>query len=216
MASQENISPSSTQPKHTAVVFDSDTRDVMVKLDDDLPPQTSSSHSPVQEDGVQNGLTHSKSSDCTAADEPTTVDSQRGDQVTEVTMAQVNEQLLHRGHKGDVVQQTPSEDQPEQDSRCTMAIESVQIRVHGFLKRYARLMKLTFYVVLLLAYIVYLGFAIWYSATGVKVLLSLTILVIFCVSYGVIKKRYGSKLDHVLCMPMRWLTGRTWWKYLQW
>ncbi|XP_077983269.1 solute carrier family 28 member 3-like [Glandiceps talaboti] len=101
------------------------------------------------------------------------------------------------------------------DNCCTRGIERVQTAIYGFLARYKRHIKIGFHAVLLMAYTIYFIYALYYDFEGAIALFVLTLFVVFCVTYSFIMKRFGDRLDDVICSPATRLVDK-YWNIIRW
>ena len=105
---------------------------------------------------------------------------------------------------------------PEDQSKCTKAIAFVQKHVHDFLREKGPILKKVFVVALLVAYTVYLGFAIYTSPAGALMLIVLTAMIVTYLLLKFFWGRFGRKVHAATCGPLGRLTKRRWWKYCRW
>ena len=81
---------------------------------------------------------------------------------------------------------TPHEALPEPTDRRSQCVKRVQERVQKFWDKYKEFARKTFWVLMLIAYLVYLGFAIHTSLVGAAFLITLTSFVAFIYFYNYI------------------------------
>ncbi|XP_077982817.1 solute carrier family 28 member 3-like [Glandiceps talaboti] len=122
---------------------------------------------------------------------------------------------VDRCEKIDIEEKGGFDDDDAPDNCCTRGIERVQTAIYGFLARYKRHIKIGFYALLLMAYTIYFIYALYYDFEGAIALFALTLFVVFCVTYSFIMKRFGDRLDDVICSPVMRLVDK-YWNIIRW
>lgn len=110
--------------------------------------------------------------------------------------------------------------EPEEEefeyNKCTLAIEKVHLAFRNFLSKRKQTLKRLFYGVLLVAYFVYFGFAVYTSPTGATVVIVLTCLVVFYFVAKGIWRKAGKQIYACCCAPAERLLQSKFWSYFRW
>ena len=85
-------------------------------------------------------------------------------------------------------------------------VESIQKHVHGFLTINHSVIVKVFIGILLITYAVYLGFAVWFSVWGARVILSTTVFILAVLGLRLINWKFGQRIDSLVCAPIRGMT----------
>lgn len=85
-------------------------------------------------------------------------------------------------------------------------VERIQSVVHGFLQTDHPLIARAVTVILVLVYAVYFCLALWTSVSEAKVLIGITGFVVFVVISLWISRRFGQRIDSLICAPVRGIT----------
>ena len=99
---------------------------------------------------------------------------------------------------------------------CTRAIEKVHSSLCDFLSRRRNVIKTIICGILIVAYFVYFGFAVYTSPSGANAVIVLTCLVVFYLISKEIWKRAGKRIYSCCCAPIeRFFQSRVW-SYCRW
>lgn len=120
------------------------------------------------------------------------------------------------GGNYEVVPNNDSNEMEFEHDKCSRAVEVVQIKVHGFFRKYGPVMKKTLIGCLVICFFVYLAFAIYTSVSGAMVLIILTALVVSYLVMRQVWKYAGGKIYAHTCGPIVTMMEKKWWKYCRW
>ena len=99
---------------------------------------------------------------------------------------------------------------------CTSAIEKVHSSLCDCLSRRRNIIKTIACVILIIAYFVYFGFAVYTSPSGATVVIVLTCLVVFYFISKEIWKRAGKEIYSCCCAPIGRFFQSKVWSYCRW
>lgn len=108
------------------------------------------------------------------------------------------------------------EEEEFEHNRCTLAIEKVHSSFCNAFSRNKGIIKKIVLVVLLVAYFVYFGFAVYTSPSRATVVIVLTCLVFFYIFAKLIWKKSGKKIHACCCAPIGRFFESKFWSYFRW
>lgn len=85
---------------------------------------------------------------------------------------------------------------------CREKVQTIRTKVDLFFAEHKGTIKWIILTLLILGYVVYLGFAVWYSPIGALVLIVLTCLIILVVAVKLINRKYGDRIDARCWRPL--------------
>ncbi|CAH1780061.1 unnamed protein product [Owenia fusiformis] len=106
----------------------------------------------------------------------------------------------------------------DQENTYAQRIEALQNKWGDFLMNNAKSLWRIIYIILILLYSVYFGFAIWFSPKGATFLIVVTLLVVTSWTYSVISDLYGKRISKSLkdlTQPCSKISNKKW-RYINW
>ncbi|XP_070573973.1 solute carrier family 28 member 3-like [Ptychodera flava] len=101
-----------------------------------------------------------------------------------------------------------ADDKP--DDCCSRGVRRIKSSINRFTNKHKKRTKTGLYAFLLFLYIVYFSYALYYSFEGAITLFSITVFVVLCVVYMLVRDNFGDKIDDVICRPIADICERHW------
>ena len=94
-------------------------------------------------------------------------------------------------------------------------VEQIRHTIISFIEKYGKYLKIGVYCLLVLAYLVYFGYAIHYSLDKALILIVVNSIIVFCLIYKFIRDKFGHRINRVVCPPIQRVFWSKW-KYTRW
>ncbi|XP_070574771.1 solute carrier family 28 member 3-like isoform X2 [Ptychodera flava] len=122
----------------------------------------------------------------------------------------VSKITINEDDDGEAGEDTNGDDIEFPDNCFSRCIARIQSRIHGFLDKYNRQLKIGLYSLLLLLYVIYISYAMYYSFKNAIALFSMTVFVVMCVTYVYIRDKFGHRINEVMCKPITKFCNKHW------